>query len=213
MISLAPTYKYQTLYAGQHQCEFQLCLVQLTEYEKYKMDTCRNGLLGLLLIAAVCVAAPSVLPPSINSRVVNGTNALPNEFPFAASLRNRIGSHTCGASIIHEEWVMTAAHCIFSTNPNDFSVQYGSNEISQNGDFIAKVKRVILHQGYDDNKSFVHDIALVQLMEPIVFSAGVVEPVTLPDYLEMVDGGVTAQLIGWGFNEVGPFVICAVGRV
>ena len=103
---------------------------------------------------------------------------------------------------------MTAAHCIFSENPEDFSVQYGTNEISQDGDYVSKVKRVIIHQGYDgDNKSFVHDIALVQLVDPIVFTAAV-QPVELPDYMEFAPGGVRAELIGWGVNDVSIAMPC-----
>lgn len=155
-----------------------------------------------MFVAAFCATAAHSAPNHlISGRVVNGVNALPGEFPFMASLRNRIGSHTCGSTIIHAEWVMTAAHCIFSMNPDDFSVQYGTNVISQSGRYVAQVKRVIVHQGYNDNKSFVHDIALLQLVDPIEFSA-YVQPATLPDYMEFVEGGVKAQLIGWGFNDV-----------
>lgn len=159
-----------------------------------------STLIGLILFCGLCSALPS-------ARVVNGLNALPAEFPFMASLRSRTGLHTCGATIIHQEWILTAAHCIFSDNPADFSVQYGTNEITQSGDFISKVKRVILHQGYDDNKSFVHDIALLQLAEPIEFNQ-LVQPATLPDYLEFVSSGVQAELVGWGFNDVSALKLC-----
>ena len=36
---------------------------------------------------------------------------LPDEFPWQISLRN-LGSHICGGSIINENQVITAAHCV-----------------------------------------------------------------------------------------------------
>lgn len=170
-----------------------------------KMDTCHTPLFVLLLglfLARSCVAAPSPFSSLISGRVVNGENALPAEFPFMASLRTPTGLHTCGATIIHQEWVMTAAHCMVYDGPADYTVQWGTNEISPNGENVSQVKRVIVHQGYDNvTKSFVHDIALLQLVEPIVFNDRV-QAVRLPDYMEMAPGGERAELIGWGLNDV-----------
>lgn len=45
-------------------------------------------------------------------RVINGQEALPNEFPWQVALV-RAGGHTpiCGGSIISDRHVLTAAHC------------------------------------------------------------------------------------------------------
>ena len=46
------------------------------------------------------------------NRVINGQEALPNEFPWQVALV-RAGGHTpiCGGSIISDRHVLTAAHC------------------------------------------------------------------------------------------------------
>lgn len=91
--------------------------------------------------------------------------------------------------------------CNFSENPEDYSIQYGTNEISRDGPFVSRVQRVIVHQGYDNNNNFIHDIALIQLEEPVVFSESV-QAVTLPDYMELVQDGEIGELLGWGYNDV-----------
>lgn len=118
-----------------------------------------------------------------------------------ASLRTRTGMHTCGATILATDWILTAAHCIYSENPEDYSVQYGTNEISRNGDYIVKVKKIVVHQGYDGDNNFIHDIAVLQLEEPIEFNKNV-HPVQIPEYLELTEGGVGAMVVGWGYNDV-----------
>lgn len=77
------------------------------------------------------------------------------EYSLQISLRTS-GTHTCGGTIIAREWIMTAAHCLVNRNPADYTVQYGTNEISRDGKYVVAVKQVIVHQGYDNNDNFVH---------------------------------------------------------
>ncbi|KAK3082677.1 hypothetical protein FSP39_002355, partial [Pinctada imbricata] len=46
------------------------------------------------------------------SRIVGGTNADINEFPWQASLQTTSDFHFCGASLISQQWLVTAAHCV-----------------------------------------------------------------------------------------------------
>lgn len=43
--------------------------------------------------------------------MVGGTKAEESEFPFIVSLTRR-GGHFCGASIVNDQWLLTAGHCV-----------------------------------------------------------------------------------------------------
>ena len=60
------------------------------------------------------------------TRVVNGEDAEPNSWPWQISLHYRHYGHICGGSLIDDEWVLTAAHCvIFDPTPDSFEVVVG----------------------------------------------------------------------------------------
>ena len=56
-------------------------------------------------------------PPLYEVKIVGGTEAIENEFPFLAYLQlNFSGTagfqQLCGSSIYNEKYVITAAHCV-----------------------------------------------------------------------------------------------------
>jgi len=61
-----------------------------------------------------------------SSRVVNGEDAAPNSWPWQISLHYKQYGHICGGSLIENEWVLTAAHCVnFDPTPASFKVVVG----------------------------------------------------------------------------------------
>lgn len=100
-----------------------------------------------------------------NPKIVGGQEAQQHELPFIVSLTRR-GSHFCGATIIHENWILTAGHCIcnglnYFMKPAQIQGVIGLHSISQfaigskqehNSDIEAPVKvnfqNIVPHPNY-----------------------------------------------------------------
>ena len=46
---------------------------------------------------------------------MGGKEATPHSWPWQASLRYN-GRHICGASLLNQNWVLSAAHCVDQSN-------------------------------------------------------------------------------------------------
>lgn len=66
--------------------------------------------------------------------VIGGNATEPFIYPFICSLQiiqsDSSSRHTCGATILTNEWILTAAHCVYHRNLTEYSLQCGRWNIS-----------------------------------------------------------------------------------
>lgn len=125
--------------------------------------------------------------------IVGGVEANQGEFPFMVSLQSEYSSHYCGGSLIKEDWVLTAAHCMDSGYID--AVVFGVHELNNSPQKeVVKIKKVIMHPNFNSS-TMDYDYALIQLEKPVNF-----EPVKLnrADIPVKDDEEQMSTTAGWG---------------
>ncbi|KAH1021273.1 hypothetical protein HUJ04_010808 [Dendroctonus ponderosae] len=150
---------------------------------------------------------PNQTPKSGNPVVMifGGTNSEEKEFPHMAALGYgdpNARRWLCGGSLISENFVLTAAHCIStSTLGNVRYVKFGSLSEVQNSPStqLRNVVRTTTYPHYDPVTHY-NDIALIQLDKPVDINSYVI-PICLFSSNNYEDRNVIAT--GWGKTESG----------
>lgn len=95
------------------------------------------------------------IPKFDMTQVVGGDEAKEHDHPFIASLQwglnDRSVSHFCAASIINENWLLTAAHCIEAIpNMGVFVAKVGKHNLRSTEDTEQKINiaKSIVHKDY-----------------------------------------------------------------
>lgn len=135
-----------------------------------------------------------VITPNLDGRtfkIIGGNEAVPNSWPWQAYITD--GNAECGATLINNQWLVTAAHCEFFLG--SWYAYLGEHDIMSNdGQTKMKVSKFIQHEDYRFKED--HDIALLKLETPVVFSERI-QPACLPGgRTEKIGDG--AVVTGWG---------------
>ncbi|KFP33161.1 Plasminogen, partial [Colius striatus] len=120
-------------------------------------------------------------------------DASPGSWPWHVSLRKSTNVHHCAGTLIHPQWVLTAAQCLQeSTDPSSYKVFLGIQNLNAAEPFlqIQSVQKIL-------KEPSGADIALLKLNSPVTITDRV-KPVCLPETSLVVERNALCFLTAWG---------------
>lgn len=148
---------------------------------------------------------PSKRMNNCRGRVVGGKEASKGSQPWIAAIY-RDGKFVCGGSMINDEWVLTAAHCV--TKPNlavfdraSFKLVLGIHDLAVNDSSVQThlASEVIKHPEFKYS-TYNADVALIRLARRAKIT-DFVRPVCLPSVKserQLFKQNRLAMVAGWG---------------
>lgn len=149
------------------------------------------------------------------SKVIGGQKAADGAWPWqvaltVASKPVSTDSQFCGGSLVLDQWVLTAAHCVhqmdrdgqgFDLAPSDFSIVVGTNRLDGSGDRVP-VEAIFVHPSYSVT-DLDYDLALVKLARKpnVPYQTVEVPDAEFGDILR--EPGITTYVTGWGLQNGG----------
>ncbi|XP_074983470.1 transmembrane protease serine 11C-like [Caretta caretta] len=132
---------------------------------------------------------------STSKRIVGGVaSAELGDWPWQASLQQN-NIHRCGATLISNTWLLSAAHCFRkANNPRVWTVTFGT--LLRPSRMKHFVKAIIVHEKYR-YPAHNYDIAVVKLSKKVDFT-NIVHRVCLPDPSQIFPYNSDAVITGWG---------------
>jgi secreted trypsin-like serine protease len=108
-------------------------------------------------------AAQEEIKP-FSRRILGGEKVDIRQHPWQVALNIKIEGkiYLCGASVVAQKWVLTAAHCFGrSIQTGDVRAKAGTTDYMATGLWL-EIQRVVVHEAYD-HKTQENDIALIKL--------------------------------------------------
>ncbi|XP_061211236.1 transmembrane protease serine 11E-like [Neopsephotus bourkii] len=164
--------------------------LRLTDLKKEKGDNLLNNCCGIRKQAFF----------TGEERITGGQRAWEGEWPWQASIQYD-GSHRCGASVISNRWLVTAAHCFKGgrTNPRRWTASFGI--LLRPPTQKKLVRRIIIHERYNSlGLNHKYDVAVVELASAIEFTSDV-HSVCLPEASHVFPDNSSCFVTGWGALE------------
>ena len=119
------------------------------------LDTSIPLVVGFFLIPLVSGSSSTCGVSKVDTRIVGGKYASKHAFPWQVGLFWRVGiskgQQFCGGSLIHPQYVLSAAHCFVNgKNPAYYQVRLGDHDISDTdgSEEIRNISKLFVHEQY-----------------------------------------------------------------
>ncbi|XP_047987893.1 mast cell protease 1A-like [Leguminivora glycinivorella] len=149
-----------------------------------------------ILNLTVTKRAKDVMDPFI----VGGNFSIIEDFPHVAFLHikcKKVGATYCGASIVNQVILLTAAHCLHScSDKHNFSIRAYTGSVQKYKGRKNIVVGFKVHENYI-HKNFTNDVAMLVVKDNIRFGKAV-QKITL---MKQLPEYKIAEIAGWGWID------------
>ena len=178
----------------------------------------RRMIAAWLTLAAALAANAQTFECMRNGRsvekVIGGSNARHEQFPWQVALFSSAGDFSCGGSLIGARWVLTAAHCVDGSHAPGMQtmpasavyVVHGATDLRRTQSASHRgVAQIYPHPGYNGDVAHGNDIALLRLSAPIAGARASYADLlpTQETARRFVGSGVCAVVSGYGVTSSG----------
>lgn len=128
--------------------------------------------------------------------ITAGHEAIPHIAPYIVSLQIK-NEHQCGGTILNNNWILTAAHCLPDSQIQQITINAGYHDLKEHQSNIIQKRKIDF---YKRHKLYIgginpYDIALIYFKQSLIWTK-YVKPIKLTKSNIIPNG--KADVYGWG---------------
>ncbi|BFZ19212.1 hypothetical protein BsWGS_22250 [Bradybaena similaris] len=141
---------------------------------------------------------------AVRARIVRGSVAQPTTWPWVVRLEGTQGAPgLCTGVLVDDDTVVTVAHCVARTQPNQLQVRFGRFDLNHTepDEALVGVRNIQINPNFVSGRRG-NDFAVLRLVRPVIFTQNIL-PVCLPDPGVALARPNQCFVSGWGVTATG----------